>query len=170
MFDGQAARALRALKERGRTDVARALAPALRESLRAAVAGARRPVVVVPVPTSPAAMRRRGYRVPDLVARRAGIRPARLLAVTRVTGDQRALGRGERASNVAGSMRARAGASGLAVVLVDDVLTTGATLAEARRALEAAGARVVAAAVVADTPLRHIGTGRTGSDERPSCA
>jgi predicted amidophosphoribosyltransferase len=153
-FDGPCARVLRALKERGRTDLARALGPALREALRAAVAGAPGGVVAVAVPTSAAALRRRGYRVPELVARRAGVRTARLLAVARATGDQRALGRDERARNVAGSMRARRGAAGLAVVLIDDVLTTGATLAEARRALEASGARVVAAAVVADTPLR----------------
>lgn len=165
VFEGAAARALRAMKERGRTDVARVLAPALREALRAAVSGARSPVVAVAVPTSRAAMRRRGYRVPELVARRAGVRTARLLSVARATGDQRALDRAQRARNVAGSMRATRNAAGLDVVLIDDVLTTGATLAEARRALESAGARVVAAAVVADTPLRHIPLSRTGSDQ-----
>ena len=57
-FEGPRARALRALKERGRTDLARALAPALRAALRAAVAEERSPVTVVAVPTSRAAMRR----------------------------------------------------------------------------------------------------------------
>ncbi|WP_345751170.1 ComF family protein [Microbacterium rhizophilus] len=165
-FEGACARALRALKERGRTDAARALAPALREAVRAAVAGAAPPVVAVAVPTSPAAMRRRGYRVPELVARRAGIRTARLLVLARSTGDQRALGRDARARNVRGSMRAHRGAAGLAVVLIDDVLTTGATLAEARRALEAQGARVVGAAVVADTPLRSGTADMPGSADR----
>jgi len=153
-FDGARARAVRALKERGRTDLARALAPGLRAALRAAVAGCAGPVVVVPVPTSRGAMRRRGYRVPELLIRRAGMRPARLLVAARVTGDQRALDRAGRARNAAGSLRAGPAASGLRVVVVDDVLTTGATLSEARRALEAAGATVVAAAVAADTPLR----------------
>lgn len=160
-FDGPAARAMRALKEHGRTDVARALAPALRAALAAAVAEAPRPVVAVAVPTSAAALRRRGYRVPELMSRRAGVRTARLLHQARATGDQRALGRAERARNVAGSMRAGRGAAGLDVVLVDDVVTTGATLLEARRALEAAGAAVVGAAVVAATPRR------AGKDPRP---
>ena len=153
-FTGPRARVVRALKERGRTDLARALAPALRAALRAGVTGSARRIVVVPVPTSREAMRRRGYRVPELLARRAGVRGARLLAASRTTGDQRALGREARARNAAGSLRALRSAAGLDVVIVDDVLTTGATLAEARRALEAAGARVVGAAVVAHTPLR----------------
>ncbi|MFT4220490.1 MAG: phosphoribosyltransferase family protein, partial [Microbacterium sp.] len=147
-----AAGALRALKEQGRTGLARELAPALHASLRAVAAG-ESGLVVVPVPTSRAAMRRRGYRVVDLLVRRTGLRPATLLAPARRTADQRALGREERASNAAGSLVARR-ATGLRVVIADDVVTSGATLREAARALSAAGAHVVGAATVAATPLR----------------
>ncbi|WP_029149298.1 ComF family protein [Microbacterium indicum] len=152
-YEGVSAAAIRALKQRGRTDLARPLGRALRAALAAVGDGEHGLVAVVP-PTSRAAMRRRGYRVVDLLVRRAGVRPARLLRYARRVGDQRALGRAERRRNVAGSMRATGAAEGARVVLVDDVATTGSTLAEARRALEEAGAIVVGAAVVAATPRR----------------
>lgn len=143
------ARVLRALKQEGRTGLAPALAPAL----AAAVDAAPPFDAVVVVPTSRAAMRRRGFRVPELLARRAGLVPSRLLAASRVISDQRLLGREDRGRNVAGSLRGR-DAAGLRVLVVDDVVTTGATLEEAARALRAAGATVVGAATVAATPLR----------------
>lgn len=149
-FDGVPARVIRALKENGRTPLARPLAPAL----AAAAAGLGAPdAVVVPMPTSRASYRRRGYRVPDLLAARAGLPVARLLRPARRTRDQRGLGREERGRNVAGSLRA-ADASGRRVIVVDDVVTTGASLSEAVRALREAGAEVVGAATVAATPLR----------------
>ena len=154
-FDGVAARVLRAIKEDGRTGLAAALAPALKAALiRAGAADA----VLVPMPTSQRAYRRRGYRVPELLIRRTGRRPRRLLRYARRTSDQRGLDHDARARNVAHSLVAN-GAAGLRVVLVDDVVTTGASLAEAVRALHAAGAEVVAAVTAAATPRRY-GTGR----------
>jgi len=80
------------------------------------------------------------------------------LVAVRRRRDQVGLGRRERAANLQGSMRAtdvlvrRAARPGTAVVLVDDIVTTGASLAEAHRALLAAGIRPWGAAVVAATP------------------
>lgn len=156
-FEGVTARVVRALKEDGRTGLARDLAPALRAAVDAAASAAvssTGPVVVVPIPTSRAAFRRRGYRVVELVARRAGLRPVRLLTVARATADQRGLDRDARARNVAHSLRAR-GAEGVRVVVIDDVVTTGATLAEAVRALHAGGATVIGAATIAATPRQR---------------
>jgi len=150
-FDGVTARVLRALKEDGRTGLARHLAPAL----AAAVAASAHPTaVLVPVPTSRAAFRRRGYRVVELVAARAGLRVAPLLFQTRRTADQRGLDQDRRRENVAGSLRAR-DAAARRVIVIDDVVTTGATLGEAARALRVAGADVVGAATIAATPLRR---------------
>ena len=151
-YRGVAARALRALKEEGRTGIARDLAPALRAALGMAGSG-RSGLIVVPVPTSRAAMRRRGYRVVDLLVRRAGLDPRPLLRAARRTADQRSLDREARAVNAAGSLRARP-APGIHVVVADDVVTTGATLREAARALTAAGAHVVGAVTAAATPRR----------------
>jgi len=167
-FDGVAARVLRAIKEEGRTGLAVAVAPALAAALdRAGTAGC----VAVPMPTSRAAYRRRGFRVPELLLRRARRPVRRLLRHARRTDDQRGLDRDARRRNVAHSMvatmrpstprRADVGVgeqtrpvTPLRVVVVDDVVTTGASLAEAVRALRAAGVEVVAAVTVAATPRR----------------
>ncbi|MGO1770023.1 MAG: phosphoribosyltransferase family protein [Microbacterium sp.] len=152
-FDGTAARVVRAVKEGGRTDLARTLAPALRLALAEAVASLDR-AAFVPVPTSRRALRRRGYRVPELLLRRARVPWVRLIAPARSVADQRALGRDARRHNVAGSLRARrpARAGEPPVIVVDDVVTTGATLEEAARALAAAGFEVAGAVALARTP------------------
>lgn len=70
--------------------------------------------------------------------------------------DQAGLGAAARSANLAGALQAIAPwrVQGRRVVVVDDVITSGATLAEAARTLQAAGARVTAAATVAATPRR----------------
>ena len=151
VYEGEVARMLRALKEQGRTSLARPFGAAL-AALAATVV--REPAVFVPLPTSRAAYRRRGYRVVETLVRRSSLPTSRLLRIARPTADQRGLGRADRARNVAGSLRARPPGAPHPVVLVDDVLTTGATLAEAVRALRAARIPVLCALTVAATPRR----------------
>ncbi|WP_242903273.1 ComF family protein [Actinomadura terrae] len=71
--------------------------------------------------------------------------------------DQAGLNATERAANLAGALEVnpRTDMTGRRVLLADDVITTGASLAESARALRAAGAEVTAAATVAATPLRR---------------
>ncbi|MFL0565725.1 ComF family protein [Microbacterium sp. 179-I 1D1 NHS] len=158
VFDAVAARVIRAFKEEGRTALAAPLGRALREAWPSGW-----DAVPVPIPASRPSMRRRGYAPVVLVCRRAGWRPFALLRVVRPTADQRVLGRRERAANLAGVMRVRPGAAarlaGRSVVLIDDVVTTGATLAEAARALAEAGVPVTGAVTIASTPLRGASRG-----------
>ena len=148
---------LLSFKQHGRTDVASALAAPLARALDAAVkhapstpgAGA---LELALVPTSAAAWRRRGYDPVRLVARRAGFRPRRVLVAARSGAAQKTLTREERAVNLDGAFIARGDLTGRRFVIVDDILTSGATMSEAARALRAAGGEVVAGATIAFTP------------------
>lgn len=164
-YEGRARDVMLAFKESGRTDAAAALALALHSAVHAVAATAvattaattaARSVELALVPTSAAALRRRGYDPVAVLVRRAGGRAVRPLRTVRVgvTATQKRLDRAARTENRAGSMRARTPLDGRSFVLVDDVLTTGSTLAEAARAIRAAGGVVVAAATVAWTPRR----------------
>ena len=150
-FDGVAARCIRTLKGEGGTLLARPLGAALATALAPHVTPA---TWIVPVPTARKAYRRRGYRVPELLIRRAHAHPHPVLSVRAGVIDQRGLGARARQTNVRGSMRARRRIRGAEAVIVDDVVTTGATFDEAARALEDAGFRVVAAVALAATPHR----------------
>ena len=156
-YDGVVRSALLAHKERGRLGLARPLGRALAGAVRG-LAPPRR-VVLVPVPSSRAAVRERGQDHARRLARAAArtlpgavVQP--LLVPARTVADQSGLGTAARAANLAGALRVRRPVRGLPVVVVDDVVTTGATLAEAARALRAAGADVVGCAVVGATARR----------------
>ncbi len=154
VFDGEIARMLRALKSDGRTSLFAPFGRAL--AARAASAFGGVDALYVPVPSSRAALRRRGYRVVEQLVRRSGLPSVRALRPARAIADQRTLGRDARARNVVGSMRAAPAVHGRTVVVVDDIVTTGATVAEAARALTAAGAVVIGALTIAATPRRTI--------------
>jgi ComF family protein len=120
-----------------------------------------RPAWIVPVPASRERLRARGYNPAWELARRVARRlsmptqPALLHRLTD-TSTQRGLDRDARAANVRGVFAVNPN-RGLAlrdqhVVLIDDVMTTGATLIEAARTLRHAGAASVHAWVCARTP------------------
>ncbi|WKK71799.1 phosphoribosyltransferase family protein [Rathayibacter oskolensis] len=126
----------------------------LRPALRLALGGDAA-VLVVP-PGSYGRRLRRGYDPVELIVRAAGGRVARPLRRARHSRDQVGLGRLERRGNLDGAFRARRPLEALSpVLLVDDVVTSGATLLEMRRAVEAAGGSVRGAVAVAATPARR---------------
>ncbi len=151
-YSGPARRTILAFKEQGRTDVARALARPLRQALGRAleqVAGPGGAVRLTTVPSTRAAYRRRGYDPVSLLVARAGGHPVRLLRHVRAHEAQKSLGRAERSRNLVGSMSARH--PRFSCIVVDDILTTGATLTEAVRAIRSAGGHVDAAVTLAFT-------------------
>lgn len=162
-YAGSVRQILLAYKDGGRTDVAKWLAPALRAGVAACIAGESdtnsavesSAIEIVAIPSSRNAWARRGYYPVGLLVRRANLVSARVLRHARQPGDQADLGLAERWSNLHGSLRAGDHLGGRTFLLVDDIVTTGATLWEARRALEAAGARVMGAATVAHTERLH---------------
>lgn len=117
--------------------------------------------VLVPVPSTARAARERGgdhmRRLAASVARRQRLPTAALLRVGRPIQDAAGLGAAARMANVAGAYVCRGGAPARAgpVILVDDVITTGASLREATRCLTAAGYRVGAFAVIALVPAER---------------
>jgi predicted amidophosphoribosyltransferase len=110
---------------------------------------------LVPVPLHPRRLRSRGYNqaaaIANALARRAGLPVADCLARSGPSLTQVGRDRAERRAGPAGAIHVRAPRAPPRVVLVDDVVTTGATLAACRAALVAAGALEVAAVVFART-------------------
>ncbi|MQS07489.1 ComF family protein [Streptomyces alkaliphilus] len=159
VYADQTRAVLLAHKERGRLPLAGPLGVALAGAVWAAVSAARarpRPgelVRLVPIPSERAAVARRGHDPVLRIARAAaaclrrsghGARVVPCLGRSRPAADQVGLGAAERWENLAGALVAvRPPASTVTgsgpVVLVDDLITTGATLAEAARALREAG-------------------------------
>lgn len=151
-YAGSVREALHALKFRGRVALARPLATLVLE--QCAAARPRSVDAVVPVPLAPDRERERGFNQAALLAApvarawAAPLRP-RWLARRRETAPQSDLGADERRANVRGAFGAAPAVAGRHVVVVDDVVTTGATVAECARALLAEGAASVGVLSVA---------------------
>jgi len=150
-LDAYARPAVHALKYGGLPRIADDLATAMRKRQSPADGAS----VLIPIPLATKRLRTRGYNQSEVLARalarqwRIPVLPD-LLVRTRETPTQTALTPGTRLANVAGAFEVRNVKCGMRnfafrlstfeLILVDDVFTTGATLAEAARALEQAGA------------------------------
>jgi ComF family protein len=162
-YGGELAVALRRLKYARRPEIARALAPLLAPSLRLAAAGAD---LAVPVPLHWRRRMHRGFNQAALLldhalghAREHAGKDMALridkncLRRVRATAPQSGLSLPGRAANVAAAFvvppRYRAGVAGLRVLVVDDVMTTGATMSACARALLGSGATSVIALAAA---------------------
>ncbi|AQZ66581.1 Competence protein F homolog, phosphoribosyltransferase domain; protein YhgH required for utilization of DNA as sole source of carbon and energy [[Actinomadura] parvosata subsp. kistnae] len=169
-YEGAVRRMIVAYKERGAVALAGVLAEAVTRTLLVALgqagewAGGR--FAVVPVPSARASVRGRGH---DPVGRLAVLVAGRLRALgwgaeawaglgqVRRVADQAGLSRSERAVNLGGSLQVLPLAKGPPAplaLLLDDIVTTGATLSEAARALRAAGIAVPLAVTVGATRRR----------------
>ena len=174
-YEGPLRRLLLAYKEHGRRDLRDVLAALLVRNLDFLAATADR-IVVVPIPSTRTALRARGWEPVAELARAAAhaavppTRVARLLRCRRTVADQAALAATERFVNLAGAYTVSPGMAArfrreqadpprrTAVLVLDDIVTTGATLGEAVRALRAGGVPVCGAVTVAATRLRRGGT------------
>jgi ComF family protein len=151
-FAGTTREAIHAFKFNGRRTLVRPLAELMHE--QCARAWSERPDAIVPVPLSPARERQRGFNQSQLLAERLGerlgvrVRP-RWLVRSRPTAVQSDLTAAERRTNVAHAFAASRTVAGRHVLVIDDVITTGATVGECARALRASGARRIGVVAVA---------------------
>jgi predicted amidophosphoribosyltransferase len=171
-YDGVLRELVLAFKDRGRYRLARPLGRLLADAVASLVDG---PSLLVPIPDTPAAARaRHGDHLrrlarPAAARLRAGGRPVTLARPLRACPrrDSAGLGAAARAAQaraafrvrplrVAG-LRQRVARTGEPVILLDDVVTTGATLAAAAHRLAEAGVPVAGAAVLAATRRRLVG-------------
>jgi ComF family protein len=147
-------RLLQAFKYRAALALADAFADALATTIVAH--GAARPDVIVAMPLSPARQRSRGFNHAQEIARgvaaRLGLDSCRVLRRVGESPPQAGLARTARAINVRGAIAAAGRVDGASIAIIDDVMTTGATMTAAASALREAGARRVDAWVVARTP------------------
>lgn len=152
-YAGSRRAAIIAMKEHGRTDLVGPLAVAVAAGLTRLLTWGvlETPLTVVPAPTRRSAARRRGGDPVTAVAEAAAVPGTAVVAALRMrafTRDSVGLSPGQRQHNIAGRVRVRERVSGEVLVL-DDVVTTGATACESVRVLQTAGVHVAAILAVA---------------------
>jgi ComF family protein len=141
--EGSIARAIHRFKYEDRSDLSRPLGLLLAATAKQVLSSM--PGAIVPLPLHEARFRQRRFDQAGLLATVMGQRlgrevKANWLSRTRDTKRQVGLSEGEREANVRGAFAASPQVRGQSVVLLDDVLTSGATAREAVRALTSAGA------------------------------
>ena len=157
-YTGPLARAIRRLKYDNRPDLAEPLARLAAPALEALVSAGGLPPGgrLIPVPLHQQRLAARGFNQAALIAghlARLSGRSALPLALRRRhdTRRQASLGRADRLENLRGAFHSRASSTPAPVILVDDVVTTGATLSACVEALEEAGNMVVGIVTIART-------------------
>jgi predicted amidophosphoribosyltransferase len=161
-YAGPRRQVILAMKERGRGDLVAPLAGALAIGLHRLVVWGmvETPLTIVPAPTRRSAARRRGGDPVTRIARLAqmslaalpecrDIKVVQALRMKALARDSMGLGTAARERNIAGRVLLRGVRPRSEVVLVDDVVTTGATARESVRVLQAAGVRVAAVLAIA---------------------
>ena len=175
-YDQLLRRLINAHKERQALILTRVLAERLALSVHALLrhrsyaAG----IVLVPIPSAARTVRQRGFDATSAMARTAARRlharhPATVRSVlvqSRPVADQAGLGARARQQNLAGAFRLRRPITAGAVVIVDDLVTTGNSITEAARVLREAGIPVLGAATVAATVRLRTSPWRTENSVR----
>lgn len=164
-YDGALRAAVLAYKEHGRRELTRSLGALLAGAVAGVILRAHDELVdaphgtlaLIPAPSNAAARRARGGNHVTALAASLQLRDgvvAPVLTLTRPVLDSAGLGARDRARNLDHAIRARRPrAPDQPCVLIDDVVTSGATAGEAYRALSAAGWHVAGVAALAATPL-----------------
>ena len=161
-YAGARRQAILAMKEHGRGDLVLPLARALAVGVHRLLSWGilETPLTIVPAPTRRSAARRRGGDPVTRMARLArmslaspaghpDITVAEVLRMRALARDSVGLGTSARERNIAGRVLLRGQRLRSEVVIVDDIVTTGATARESVRVLQAAGVRVTAVLAIA---------------------
>jgi ComF family protein len=153
-YNSNAKALLRSYKELGESELAKPMAKAMVNLIGCFEYF---PTLLVPIPSNRSSVRDRGFSPAELIARELslripGLRWSNVLGRNRETKDQSKLAPTERALNQLGSMIAKVGSG--RVLLVDDIVTTGASILAAKKSLESAGYFVEGFVTFAETEAK----------------